>query len=68
MNDHGKKVFKEAVQDGKDWAVKKLLDKLFADKKATEIPGKDGEPIKFGLDDDTLKLVEEFIKFRKTKI
>ncbi len=33
-----------------------------------EVTGEDGESIKFGFDDDTLKLVDDFIRHRKTKI
>ena len=38
------------------------------DVKGVEVSGKDGESIKIGLDDKTLKLVDDFIKHRKKKI
>ncbi len=38
------------------------------DVKGVEVSGKDGESIKIGLDDKTLKLVDDFIKHRKGKI
>ncbi len=33
-----------------------------------EVSGEDGESIKIGLDNETLKLVDDFIKHRKKKI
>lgn len=30
--DHGKEIFAKAVEEGKDWAIRKLLDKLYPNK------------------------------------
>lgn len=35
-SEHGQQVFSEAVRGGKRWAIKLLVDKLYANKKAVE--------------------------------
>lgn len=50
-------------------AIDSMLDRVFGRAvQRNELSGKDGESIKIGLDNETLKLVDDFIKHRKTKI
>jgi len=55
------KVFK-----GKELVISKILPTCIP--RPIEVSGEDGESIKIGLDGETLKLVDDFIKHRKGKI
>lgn len=51
---------------GKELVISKILPTCIP--RPIELSGEDGESIKIGLDDKTLKLVDDFIKHRKKKI
>jgi len=46
----GKKQFEKAVKAGKEWALKKLLDKLFGDKRQTELTGENNTSVRLHID------------------